>query len=211
MHCQQMRACPSVRPAGIAETNGRGRAPTVVEVAGGSPSAPPRRGGRSARNDQQQQQQRGRDSRIGGLPLWPLSETSCQSAASSPLRISRIPAALLLPVLHAAWPAAFRRNLFAGQSPPLHDPLPSPRFLEKERPPACIEKPARKTARCVVVARSVGQGSPPITPGSGRRGSPTGKSLGAAGASSQAERMPPGRVCSACARAARLRGSANRA
>ncbi|KAL3186027.1 hypothetical protein MRX96_028156 [Rhipicephalus microplus] len=33
----------------------------------------------------------------GGLPLWPLSETSCQSAASSPLGISRIPAELAFP------------------------------------------------------------------------------------------------------------------
>lgn len=101
--------------------------------------------------------------------MWPLSETSCQSAASSPLGISRIPAELAFPPPPPATSSAtaFRRNLFAadaGQSPPLHDedlpPSATPTQQDqracclprkKDRPPAWRSLPAskkRKTARC---------------------------------------------------------------
>lgn len=189
-------------------------------MASQSPSAPPRGGAHTARARKvkqasarnKQQQQRGRDSHHhsgggGGLPLWPLSETSCQSAASSLLRISRIPAALLLPVLHA------RRRLRSGETCSLRrTPVsrrrcttrqhPSPlrrhaAFLEKERPPACIEKPARKTACCASswLDRSAKvRLPPPIThPGSSANRKVVRRRQDEFG---QEKKNPPGRICS---------------
>ncbi|KAH8034438.1 hypothetical protein HPB51_024261 [Rhipicephalus microplus] len=99
----------------------------------------------------------------GGLPLWPLSETSCQSAASSPLGISRIPAELAFPSFSGVPEKPVRggrRSVAAVARRTL--PLPPNSvhaFLEKKRQAASLASIERRPA-----ARrgSIGQGSPAL-------------------------------------------------